>query len=57
MALLRLVRICRSVHDQAFVKGFAGLQKRALAEGIPYQSLISSILHKYFEGRLTEKNA
>ena len=27
------------------------LQKRALAEGIPYQTLIAGILHKYAEGR------
>lgn len=27
------------------------LQKRALAEGIPYQTLIASVLHKYAEGR------
>ena len=25
------------------------LQKRALAEGIPYQTLIASVLHKYAE--------
>ena len=31
-----------------------GLQKRALAEGIPYQTLIASVLHKYVEGRLRE---
>lgn len=31
-----------------------GLQKRALAEGIPYQTLAASILHKYVEGRLHE---
>lgn len=30
------------------------LQKRALAEGIPYQTLVSSVLHKYVEGRLHE---
>lgn len=30
------------------------LQKKALAEGIPYQTLVSSILHKYVEGRLHE---
>ena len=30
------------------------LQKRALAEGIPYQTLVASILHKYVEGRLRE---
>lgn len=31
-----------------------GLQKKALAEGIPYQTLVASILHKYVEGRLHE---
>jgi len=25
-------------------------QKRALREGIPYQTLISSVLHKYING-------
>jgi predicted DNA binding CopG/RHH family protein len=37
-------------------KDLRGLQKRALAEGIPYQTLIASILHKYVEGRLSESN-
>lgn len=35
-------------------KDLRGLQKRALAEGIPYQTLVASILHKYVEGRLHE---
>lgn len=30
------------------------IQKRALAEGLPYQTLISSLLHKYASGRLRE---
>ena len=30
------------------------LQKRALEEGIPYQTLMSSVLHKYVNGRLVE---
>jgi predicted DNA binding CopG/RHH family protein len=38
-------------------KDLRGLQKRALAEGIPYQTLISSILHKYVEGRLSESDS
>lgn len=37
-------------------KDLRGLQKRALAEGIPYQTLVASILHKYVEGRLRETN-
>ena len=28
------------------------LKKRALSEGIPYRTLISSVLHGYVEGRL-----
>ena len=30
-------------------------QKRALQEGLPYQTFISSILHKYINVRLAEK--
>jgi predicted DNA binding CopG/RHH family protein len=30
------------------------IQKRALSEGLPYQTLISSLLHKFVEGRLVE---
>lgn len=37
-------------------KDLRGLQKKALAEGIPYQTLVASILHKYVEGRLHESN-
>jgi predicted DNA binding CopG/RHH family protein len=32
-----------------------GLQRRALEEGIPYQTLMASVLHKYVDGRLVEK--
>ena len=32
------------------------LQSRALQEGIPYQTLVSSVLHKYVDGRLVEKS-
>ena len=31
------------------------LQKRALSEGVPYQTLIASILHKYVDGQFLEK--
>ena len=30
------------------------LQKRALEEGLPYQTFVSSLLHKYVNGRLIE---
>jgi len=31
------------------------IQAKALAEGMPYQTLIASILHKYVAGTLAEK--
>ena len=31
------------------------IQVRALEEGMPYQTLIASVLHKYVTGRLTER--
>jgi len=33
------------------------LKAKALEEGMPYQSLVSSILHKYITGRLNEKRS
>jgi predicted DNA binding CopG/RHH family protein len=33
------------------------IQAKALEEGIPYQTLIASVLHKYVTGRLTERPA
>ncbi len=38
----------------AVEQGPGAIQKRALAEGLPYQTLISSLLHKYASGRLKE---
>ena len=35
-------------------KDLEAIQKRALAEGLPYQTLIASLLHKYASGRLRE---
>jgi predicted DNA binding CopG/RHH family protein len=36
-------------------KDLLDLQKRAMREGIPYQTLIASVLHKYTSGVLIEK--
>lgn len=33
------------------------IQVRALEEGLPYQTLIASVLHKYVAGRLTERES
>ncbi|MCC7307979.1 MAG: antitoxin [Acidobacteria bacterium] len=45
----------RRVNIRISTKDLHGLQIRALEEGIPYQTLISSILHKYLaKGRTAE---
>ncbi len=36
-------------------RDFLSIKEKSYQEGIPYQSLISSILHKYINGALTEK--
>ncbi len=36
---------------------FKGIQKKALQMGIPYQTLISGIIHRYIEGDFTSKNS
>ena len=33
------------------------IQVRAMEEGMPYQTLIASVLHKYVTGRLSEREA
>ena len=36
-------------------KDMKALKARAIEEGLPYQSLVSSVLHKYVNGQLVEK--
>jgi len=36
-------------------KDLVNIQKRAIQEGLPYQTLISSVLHKFINGCLIEK--
>jgi predicted DNA binding CopG/RHH family protein len=35
-------------------KDLEGIKTRALEEGIPYQTLVASIIHKYVNGKLKE---
>ena len=37
-------------------KDLEAILKRALEEGIPYQTLMGSVLHKYADGRLVDKS-
>jgi predicted DNA binding CopG/RHH family protein len=38
-------------------KDLNALQKRALREGIPYQTLVASVLHKFVSGQFRETDA
>jgi predicted DNA binding CopG/RHH family protein len=46
----------RRVNIRISSKDLEGIQTRALEEGIPYQTLIASVLHKYVSGRLVERS-
>lgn len=44
----------RRINIRLSARDLEAIQKRALEEGLPYQTLISSLLHKYASGRLRE---
>ncbi|MFI4940684.1 MAG: hypothetical protein ACHP7O_10155 [Burkholderiales bacterium] len=45
----------RRVNIRLSAGDLSDIQVKALEEGIPYQTLIASILHKYATGRLSEQ--
>ena len=49
------VRKDKRVNIRISEKDLVRFQKKAMQEGLPYQTLISSVLHKYINGSLTEK--
>jgi predicted DNA binding CopG/RHH family protein len=49
------VRKDRRVNIRMTSRDLAHFQKAAIEEGLPYQTLIASILHKYITGRLVER--
>ncbi|MDY7031085.1 MAG: antitoxin [Thermodesulfobacteriota bacterium] len=46
----------RRVNIRISEKDLVNIQKRALQEGLPYQTLMSSVLHKFITGQLKEKS-
>ena len=46
----------RRINIRLAGRDLEALQKRALIEGMPYQTLIASVLHKFAAGRLVEKD-
>ena len=45
----------RRVNIRLSAADLMDIQARAYEEGVPYQTLIASVLHKYVSGRLQEK--
>ena len=51
----RAARKSKNINIRISEEDLASLKKSAEDEGIPYQTLISSVLHKYLSGRLVEE--
>ena len=45
----------RRINIRISSRDLDGIKTRAIEEGIPYQTLISSVLHKYVSGRVIER--
>lgn len=45
----------RRITIRLYEHDLKGIQKKAMEMGIPYQTLISGMIHRYVEGELTEK--
>ncbi|RKX89361.1 MAG: hypothetical protein DRZ90_17220 [Spirochaetes bacterium] len=54
-AILTRARKNRAISLRIAEFDLAGLKKRAEEEGMPYQTLISTILHKYVTNQLVDK--
>lgn len=47
----------RRVNVRLSTPDLMDIQTRAAEEGVPYQTLIASVLHKFVTGRFTEKSS
>ncbi|MEX1138507.1 MAG: CopG family antitoxin [Bacteroidota bacterium] len=56
-ALLDRVRKSRTISIRIAESVLEELKRRSQEEGLPYQTLISSILHKYVTNRLVDEKA
>ena len=54
-AILKVTRKTKNINIRINELDLAHLRKNADEEGIPYQTLISSVLHKYLAGRLVDE--
>ena len=52
-----MLKNSQRIHIQISTEDFAVLKTRASKEGMSYQALVSTVLHKYALGLLIEKDA
>lgn len=45
----------RRITIRLYDPDFTGIQKKTMGRGVPYQTLISGMIHRYVEGDLIEK--
>lgn len=45
----------RRINIRLSPQDLEGMQQRAVVEGIPYQTLVASVIHKFVSGRLVER--
>ena len=45
----------RRITIRLYDHDYQGIQKKAMEKGIPYQTLISGMIHQYIEGEIVEK--
>ena len=55
-AALSTFRKDKRITIRLYDHDFKGIQKKALQMGIPYQTLISGVIHRYIEGKIIKKN-
>ena len=55
--ILEQIRKSKKINIRISEMVLTELKKRSLEEGIPYQTLIASILHKYATNRLVDERA
>ena len=48
-------RKSRRITIRLYDHDYKGIQKKAMEKGIPYQTLISGMIHQYIEGDLVER--
>ena len=53
--ILDTTRKTKNINIRISQQDLASLRRSAEQEGIPYQTLISSVLHKYLSGRLVDE--